>query len=288
MPTRSGSAFRCGLAAWMVVVGATCSSRQSPARSVGPPGSGAVAQPVTPARPTLPSLPATGPGVAPIVSGPRDRRAVALTFDSNLTDFMIRELDTGKVASFDNTAVIDELDRYRVPATMFLSGKWMERYPATVRRLAADPLFELGSHSYAHLAFTGRCYGLGRLSVDQMAPDVEHSEGVLHSFDPAATKLFRFPGGCYDDVALRAIEPTGVTVVQYDVPSGDAFGTSVRAIVHQVLDHVRNGSIIVMHITGGDTAPLTADALPDIVTGLRAKGYALRTVTQLLAPGQPS
>src|SRR5438132_902743 len=106
---------------------------------------------------------------------------------------MIRELDSGRVASFDNTTVIDELDQYHVPATFFLAGKWMERYPDTVRRLAADPLFELGSHSYAHRGFTDHCYHLGRIPLDEMAADVQHSEDLLQSFTPRATKLFRFP-----------------------------------------------------------------------------------------------
>jgi peptidoglycan/xylan/chitin deacetylase (PgdA/CDA1 family) len=244
-----------------------------------------IAQPAAaaPVAPPAPSLPPTGTS-APITSGPRDRHAVALTFDSNLTDSMIRELDSGKVASFDNTAVIDELDQLRVRATIFLAGKWMERYPDTTRRLAADPLFELGSHSYAHLGFTRNCYQLGFIPTERMADDVRHSEQVLHSFAPTATKLFRFPGGCYDDAALRAIAPTGVTVVQYDLPSGDAFGTNVNAIVRQVLDGVHNGSIVVMHITGGNTAPLTAQALPAVVRGLRDRGFALETVTDLLSP----
>ncbi|MGI9033195.1 MAG: polysaccharide deacetylase family protein [Acidimicrobiales bacterium] len=217
-----------------------------------------------------------------MTSGPRDRRAVALTFDSNLTDSMIRELDTGKVGSFDNTAVIDELDQYQVPATIFLAGKWMERYPATVGRLAGDPLFELASHSYSDLGFTDHCYSLGRIPEGRMAADVQHSEDLLRSFTPRATKFFRFPGGCYDDAALRAIAPTGVVVVQYDVASGDAFGTDVAAIVREVLDKARNGSIVVLHITGGNTAPLTAQALPAIITGLRDKGFSLETLTHLL------
>jgi len=197
---------------------------------------------------------------------------VALTFDSNLTDAMIQELDRGQVASFNNTAVIDELDAAHVPATFFLAGKWMQRYPNTVARLAADPLFELANHSYAHLGFTDHCYQLGRIPVNQMAADVEQNEALLRSFAPDATRLFRFPGGCYNDAALRAIAATGATVVQYDVASGDAFGHRVAAIIRQVLDHARNGSIIVLHITGGNTAPLTADALPAI-TALREAGY---------------
>jgi peptidoglycan/xylan/chitin deacetylase (PgdA/CDA1 family) len=217
-------------------------------------------------------------------NGRRDRPAVALTFDSNLTDAMIGELNAGKVTSFANVAVIDELDRLQVPATIFLAGKWIERYPDVTRRLAADPLFELGSHSYAHRAYRQPCYGLGTLALPEMEGDVARSEALLRQFTTRPSPYFRFPGGCYDDAALHAIAPAGVTVIQYDLASGDAFGTSVRAIVNNVLANTRNGSIIVMHITGGNTAPLTAYAVPSVVAGLRQRGFQLVKISDLLAP----
>ena len=223
------------------------------------------------------------PGV--VFNGTRDRREVALTFDSNLTDAMIRELDHSRVASFANVAVLDELDQLQVPATIFLAGKWIERYPDLTARIAADPLLEVGSHSYAHRAFHLPCYGLGGLGPTEMAADVAHSEALLRQFTSHPTPYFRFPGGCYDDAALAAIAPTGVSVMQYDLPSGDAFGTSVGTIVRTVLNKAQNGSIVVMHITGGNTAPLTDKALPFIVQGLRARGVALVTLSQLLRPG---
>jgi peptidoglycan/xylan/chitin deacetylase (PgdA/CDA1 family) len=231
---------------------------------------------VSPPAPLLPEV---------VFHGPRERPLVALTFDSNLTDSMIRELDMHRVASFANTGAVDELDRLRVPATLFLSGKWMERYPEITVRLAADPLFELASHSYAHLGFTPRCFHLGALSREQMAADVERSEEVLRRFTPRPTPFFRFPGGCYDAAALAAIRPTGVQAVQYDVASGDAFGRSASAIVGHTLSSVRNGSIVVMHITDGNTAPLTAKVLPTIVDGLRQRGFTLVRLSELLASG---
>jgi len=243
---------------------------------------------VTTAPVTVPTtVPPPPPPVPPVFyNGPRDRPLVALTFDSNLTDAMIQELDSGKVASFANVGVIDELDQLQVPATIFLAGKWMERYPDLTRRLAADPLFELGSHSYAHEAFHQPCYGLGTLPTADMEADVAHSEALLRQFTARPTPFFRFPGGCFDGAALRAIAPTGVTVIQYDLASGDAFGTSVSAIVHNVVNNTQAGSIIVMHITGGNTAPLTAYALPAVVTGLRQKGFTLVRLSDLLAPLQ--
>ena len=208
---------------------------------------------------------------------------MALTFDSNMTDGMLAKLNRHQVASYDNREAIDELDRLGVPATMFLAGKWIERYPDETRRLAADPLFELASHSYAHRAFHTPCYGLGAIGQAEMAGDVERSERLLAQFTDHPTRYFRFPGGCYDRRALQAIATTGVEVIQFDVASGDAFGHSVPAIVDRVLGSVRNGSIVVMHITDGDTAPLTASALPPIVEELRARGYELVRVSTLLS-----
>jgi peptidoglycan-N-acetylglucosamine deacetylase len=235
---------------------------------------------------TLPPFPTVPPGTV-VTNGPRDRRLVALTFDSNLTDAMIQELDQHRVASFANVAVIDELDQLQVPATLFLAGKWIERYPDLTRRLAADPLFELGSHSYEHRAYHVPCYGLGGLPVAQMAADVDHSEQLLRQFTNRPTPYFRFPGGCYDAAALQATGGTGITVIQYDLASGDAFGTSVRAIVNNVVNNAQNGSIIVMHVTGGNTAPLTAYALPGVVNGLRQKGFTLVRISDLLGPPPP-
>src|SRR5439155_17425270 len=124
----------------------------------------------------------------------------------NMTDLMAAELDHHRVASFANGAAMDELTRMQVPATLFLAGKWMERYPDITRKLAQNPLFELASHSYVHRPFHAPCYGLGRaLPVDAMAADVAHSEALLHSFTDHPTTYFRFPGGCYDDSALAAI-----------------------------------------------------------------------------------
>jgi peptidoglycan/xylan/chitin deacetylase (PgdA/CDA1 family) len=265
----------------VVVVGA-CSGSGSPRSTAATPATSTTRRDRRP-MPTGPA-PAAAEADGVVFHGRRDRPLVALTFDSNLTPAMVRELDHHQVVSFDNRAVIDELDQLHVPATFFLAGLWVERYPDEARRLAADPLFELASHSYAHRAFAPHCYDLGPpLAVDQMAPDIERSEALLHHFNGRVTPYFRFPGGCYTAAAVAAARTAGVVVIQYDLASGDAFGHSVNAIVRTVLSGVHNGSIVVMHVTGGNTAPLTDKALPAIVAGLRAKGFVLVRVSELLA-----
>jgi peptidoglycan-N-acetylglucosamine deacetylase len=221
----------------------------------------------------------------PVVEhGPRDRPRVALTFDADLTALMRKRLRNGTVKSYYNKALIDELRALRVPATMFLTGMWMEEYPDVTRALAADPLFELGTHTYDHRGFTKHCYTLGTVPRAGMLADVRRAVVQLDRLDPHATRWFRFPGGCYDATALHELAPAGVTAVGLDVPGADGFAESPQPIVKQVLSNARNGSIVVLHMHGGDNAPYTDEALGPIVKGLRAHGFELVSVSQLMSP----
>jgi peptidoglycan/xylan/chitin deacetylase (PgdA/CDA1 family) len=209
--------------------------------------------------------------------------AVALTFDADLTPAMRQRLRDGRVESYANMAVIETLEETGTPATIFFTGLWMEEYPEETREIVADSGFELATHSQTHRAFTANCYGLAKVPRDEMADEVVTPMKTLATFTDRVTRYFRFPGLCHDDAALAGIAPAGVTVVDGDA-SGDAGGRSVDAIVDQTVRNAHPGSIIVMHLNGGDAAPLTDEALPRIIDGLHAKGLRPTTLSDLLAP----
>ena len=114
-----------------------------------------------------------------------------------------------------------------------------------------------------------------------MAADVEHSFAVLAPFGGHQTRYFRFPGGCYDGAALRAVAPAHATVVQYDDVGADPFASDAAGITARVLRQAHDGAIVVLHITQAN-APRTADALPAVIDGLQARGYRLVTLSDLL------
>ncbi|MDN3021577.1 polysaccharide deacetylase family protein [Streptomyces sp. S.PB5] len=239
-----------------------------------------------PAPSVVPSRPPTlapGPGgLTPVFeNGPRTPdRTVALTFDADMT------ADQGPRAAagerFDNPELIAALRALKVPATVFMTGRWAEQYPDQARSIGRDPLFEVANHSYSHYAFTGDCYGLPTVSEDRMRADVERAYTAFRKAGvPDAMPYFRFPGGCYDRTALKALTPAGVTAVQWDVVSGDAFATDADAVARQVLDGVRPGSVVVMHCTRS-AAPTTERAVRAVVPELRAKGYRFVKVSELI------
>jgi peptidoglycan/xylan/chitin deacetylase (PgdA/CDA1 family) len=240
----------------------------------------APARPAPAAKP--PTLP-TGPGglAAVFSNGPRTAgKTVALTFDADMT------ADEGPRAAagehFDNPALIATLRRLKVPATVFMTGRWADEYPDQARSLGHDAQFEVANHSYSHYAFTGDCYGLPTVSAANMKSDVQRAyAALLRAGVPHPMPYFRFPGGCYDDQARRAVGSLGVTAVQWDVVSGDAFATDADAVTQQVLDGVKPGSVVVMHCTRS-AAPTTEEVVRHVVPELRHRGFRFVKVSELI------
>ena len=218
-----------------------------------------------------------------------DRKIVALTFDADMTPGMLSELKSRKVASWYNEKVIAVLRQQQVPATLFLTGLWIEAYSAATKELSADPLFELGSHSYSHGAFHSPCYGLFPIAESKQAAEVQKTDELLRQYATSYKKYFRFPGLCSDAAAVKRVEDQGYTVIGGDVEGGDGFEKYAKPIVANVVAHVRPGSIVVLHMHGGPNAPETAAALPDIIAKLRSEGYTFVKVSDLLKlpPGEP-
>ncbi|GAA2632198.1 polysaccharide deacetylase family protein [Dactylosporangium fulvum] len=259
-----------------------CTSSSGASQPAARPSSDAVAVTADPVTATASSTPSASPAVLPgatrpgsvppvVDNGPRIGNRVALTFDADMTDTMLRRLAADPTLSFANRKVIDILERTGTPATFFLTGEWVEAYPDVTRRLAANPAFELANHTYRHQAFKSPCYNLPSIAPAQMTEDVAHTFDVIAPYGGRQTRYFRFPGLCYDDAALQALAPLGVTVVQGDVVSGDPNATAAQPIVQAVLTGVRPGSIVIMHITEAN-ARFTDEALQPILDGLRARG----------------
>ncbi|MFE1346511.1 polysaccharide deacetylase family protein [Streptomyces sp. NPDC058757] len=235
------------------------------------------------AAPTL--APAAG-GLTPVYArrtGRSAEKVVALTFDADMT------ADQGPRAArgerFDNPELIATLRRLEVDATIFMTGRWAEEYPDQARSIGRDPRFEIANHSYSHYAFAEPCYGLPTVAAPDMAADVRRA---FDSFrDAGAVNVvpyFRFPGGCYDDTARRALAPARVTAVQWDVVGGDAFAKDPDAVAEQVLSGVRPGSLVVLHCTRS-AAPATERAIRRVVPELRARGYRFVKVSELMRAG---
>ncbi|WP_411107115.1 polysaccharide deacetylase family protein [Streptomyces sp. cmx-4-9] len=236
-----------------------------------------------------PGAPGRAPTVAPGPNGltavferakQTTDKTVALTFDADMTS------DQGPRAAggerFDNPGLIATLRALKVPSTVFMTGRWAQEYPDQAKSIGTDPNFEVANHSYSHHAFTTPCYGLPALDGEQARADVEQAFAAFRTAGAVNTvPYFRFPGGCYDDQALRSLAQAKVTAVQWDVVSGDAFAKDPDAVAEQVLAGVKPGSVVVMHCTRS-AAPVTEEAVRKVVPELRRRGYRFVKVSELI------
>lgn len=206
--------------------------------------------------------------VTPLVvsNGPREKKRIALTFDA---------CSTHKPSQYDERVIRTLID-YNVPATLFLGGKWMEEHPHETRLLAWHPLFELGNHTFLHPHPRA-------VTPQRLRHEIEWTQNVMYTLTGRYATLFRAPYGEIDDAVVSLAAEMGLTTVQFDVASGDPDRrASKKRLIEHVTRRARNGSIVVMHMNG--RGHYTADALPEIIQRLRAKGYEFVTVGQLIAP----
>jgi len=208
-------------------------------------------------------LPPVKPEV--ITNGRRDKRKIALTFDACTT----------KSPSAYDDKITEALLRMNVKATIFLGGKWMREEREHVAMLAANPLFELGNHTYLHPHLTAQTDG-------RIREELRRTQKALYELTGRRATLFRPPYGEYDRRVIRIAAEMGLATVEYDLPSGDPDRHATREkLVGYVTEMAKSGSIVVMHINNRGWH--TAEALPEIVETLRKKGYELVTVGELMA-----
>jgi peptidoglycan-N-acetylglucosamine deacetylase len=212
------------------------------------------------------------PALLIIEHGPRNAHKIALTFDA---------CPTSLPDEYDEK-VIDVLIREKVPATLFMSGRWVEKNPDRAKFLASQPQFEIADHSYYHPHMTEK-------PDDRDLRELKRTQAIIKKTTDKTPRYFRPPFGEVDERVAKLAAAAGLTTIQYDIASGDPDPRlAPKRIVRGVLQDAKNGSIIVFHMN--HKGAHTAEVLPDIISGLRKKGFALVTVGELLGHSkvQPS
>jgi peptidoglycan/xylan/chitin deacetylase (PgdA/CDA1 family) len=199
----------------------------------------------------------TASGPAYVTNGARDRRVVALTFDDGPWP--------------DTPQFLDLLEHAHVPATFFLIGRQVAGHDALLRRMLGDGDM-IGDHTWSHANVAGAgAFASGQIS--STADAIQRASG----FRPC---LFRAPTGATSPASIGLARGLGFTTIQWDVDPRDWALPGTGAISANVLGHVRDGSIVLMH-DGGGARGQTLAALPGIIATLKARGYRFATVAEL-------
>ncbi len=148
----------------------------------------------------------------------------------------------------------------------------MAKFPDDVKRIC-EAGHDLGNHSENHK-------NMSQLTDSDCQSELIKVHDKVKELTGVEMDLFRPPYGDYDNEVIKNAKTCGYHTIQWDVDSLDWKDYGVDSIIKTVTEHknLQNGSIVLMH----NGAKYTAEALPKIIEGLRAKGYELVPISELI------
>jgi peptidoglycan/xylan/chitin deacetylase (PgdA/CDA1 family) len=193
-------------------------------------------------------------------------KAVALTFDDGPN-----EPYTGRILKI--------LRDNGIHATFFLIGKNVEFFRNTAREIVKEG-HVVGNHSYSHpflLAVEPSKYE---------GKQIDLNEQLLEAITGVHCTLFRPPFGLRTPWLLHAVAKRGLVSVGWSEDGSDWHDLSSSQIADRIIRNARPGNIILLHdglnLAHGVDRSKTVDALPIIISNLRARGYRFVTLPELL------
>ncbi len=198
---------------------------------------------------------------------PTSRRIVALTFDAG--------------ANADGVAsILTTLRGEQVRATFFLTGNFVRDFPSAARAIASAGE-RIGDHTVSHPYLTR----LSDQTVRQQILGAAQQIIAVTGQNPAP--LFRFPYGDADARTIALANQVGYVPVRWTVDTlgweGKAGHISAAVVAARVLAGLRPGEIVLMHVGSNpdDHTTFDADALAQVISELRSRGYSFVTLDAL-------
>ncbi|MDQ0686396.1 peptidoglycan/xylan/chitin deacetylase (PgdA/CDA1 family) [Streptomyces achromogenes] len=214
----------------------------------------------SPAGPAAAPAPRAFPGQpAQITHGPRDRPRVALTFHGQGEPAMAR-------------ALLGEAERHGARVTVLAVGTWLDEHPDLARRVL-DGGHDLGNHTQRHLDVNAMSEAEATAEITGCAQRLRRLTGSVGTWFRPSRAARASP--LVVALARRAGYPH---VLSYDVDSLDFTSPGAPAVTRNVLDKIRDGSVVSLHFGYADTVA----ALPALLDELDRRGLRAVTATELI------
>ncbi|MEE6175886.1 polysaccharide deacetylase family protein [Mycobacterium sp. 050134] len=189
-------------------------------------------------------------------------KCVALTFDDGPSPFDGRLLQILK----DNDA----------KATFFEIGNKVAANPAGAKEVA-DAGMEIGSHTWEHP-------NMATIPPDDIAGQFSRANDAIAAATGRTPNLYRPAGGLSNDAVRQTAARFGLAEILWDViPFDWANDSNTAATRYMLMTYIKPGSVVLFH----DTYSSTVDLVYQFIPVLKANGYRLVTVSELLGPRAP-
>lgn len=217
--------------------------------------------------------------------------SAALWRISSLTDFqmfgtLVHRVDTSEpliALTFDDgptpgktEQILQILAQENIPATFFLTGSEIEANPQLLSQILAAG-HQVGNHSYSHQRMLFKTPGF-------IAREIETTDALLKAGGAPEPYYFRPPYGKKLFLLPRYLAKHQRVAVTWDVAPENfpQLTQDPKLLADYTIAQAKAGSIILLHVMY-DSRAATLQAVPDIIRGLKGKGFRFVTVSDLLS-----
>ncbi len=159
---------------------------------------------------------------------------------------------------------------HNIKSTFFLDGSWTKKNPS-LAKMIVDEGHEIGNHAYSHP-------DLKKLTKARIKEEINKTNEVIQATLDIKPKWFAPPSGSYRQDVVDIARNMDMYTILWTVDTVDWRNPEPSAMANRVLQKVEPGSMILMHPTASATG-----GLEQLITGLKAKGYQISTVSNLLS-----
>lgn len=169
--------------------------------------------------------------------------------------------------------ILQILNDSGAPGSFFFTGVFARNNPEVVTKIN-NAGFRVYNQSDSHPDFED-------LTEDEMLQELEQADEEISALTGLTTKpFFRPPYGSVTEAIADVVISAGYCSVTWTVDAMDwSSGVSSSEVYDRVMGRAQDGAIVLLHI-GSDPLP---SALPDIITDLRAEGYELVSLADLVS-----
>jgi chitin deacetylase len=189
-----------------------------------------------------------------------DKKVVALTFDDAPTEY--------------TDLVLKILSENNIHATFYVIGQALEKYPEQAKTIVLQGN-ELGNHSYSHKRFVFK-------SQSFIKNEIEKTDSLIRNVGYTGEITFRPPNGKKLFGLPWYLSRNKIKTIMWDIEPDTYFAGNKKLIVNNVLENIKLGSIILLHPFCEKDCIADRDALPEIISKLKEKGYSFVTISELL------
>ncbi|WP_328439075.1 bifunctional polysaccharide deacetylase/glycosyltransferase family 2 protein [Streptomyces sp. NBC_00444] len=182
--------------------------------------------------------------------------------------------------------VLKILEKYDVPATFFVVGSMVSRYPGIVKDLVEQGN-EVGIHTFTHV-------DLSYQSDARIKREMTQTQLALAGAAGITTTLFRAPYSSETDAidnyswpVYEKLGEEGFTSVFIDTDSDDWKQPGVSKIIKGATPSKTKGASVLFHDAGG-VREQTVKALPTYIEKMKAKGYTFTTISGVIQKQEAS